>query len=72
MDRNDCLYVASVSERNIRTPQTDNTPSSQNYFQTNCRSVISMLLKRIETTLGNLFEHSFADLGYVFASFFRD
>ena len=72
MEHNDCLYVASVSERSVRTPPTDNPPSSQNYFQTNCRSVISKLLKRIEATLENLFKRNFADFGYVFAYFLRD
>ena len=40
----------------------DNIPSWQNYFQTNCQSVIPMLLKGIGTMLGQ-FEYNFAELG---------
>ena len=43
-----CMYI----ERRVRKLPTDNAPSPQNYFQTNCRSFIPMLLKRIRTTLG--------------------
>ena len=43
-EHNGCLYLASVSERSVRKPPTDNCPSLQNCFQANCRSVIPMHL----------------------------
>ena len=46
------MYIAPVSERRVRKPPTGNVPSLQNYFQTNCRSFIPMLLKNIRTMLG--------------------
>ena len=42
----------------------DNIPSPQNYFQTNCRSAILILLKALELHWVNLFESNFADLGH--------
>ena len=42
----------------------DNIPSPQNYFQTNCRSAILILLKALEEHWDNLFESNFADLGH--------
>ena len=39
----------------VRQPPTDNIPSPQNYFQTNCRSVIPMHKKHLEH-MDNLFE----------------
>ena len=53
LEHNDCLYVAFLSQQRVRKPPTDNIPSQQNYFQTNCRKVIPMLLKNIGTTLGH-------------------
>ena len=52
LEQNDCLYVASLSQLRVRKTPTDNIPSLQNYFQTNCQSVIPMLLKSIGATLG--------------------
>ena len=52
LEHNDCLYVASLSQLRVRKPPTDNIPSLQNYFQTDCQSVIPMLLKSIGATLG--------------------
>ena len=48
LEHNDCLYVTSISERGVRKPPKENVPSSENYFQTNCRSVILMCLKKLE------------------------
>ena len=45
LEHNDCLYVTSVLERRVKKP------NSQNFFQTNCLSVIPMLLWSIGTTL---------------------
>ena len=42
----------------VKKPPADNTPSSQNYFQTNCQSVIPMFLKQ---HWDNLFEGNFAE-----------
>ena len=50
LEHNDCLYVAYLSQQRVRKPPMDNIPSPQNYFQTNCRSVIPVLLKSIGTT----------------------
>ena len=36
LEHNECLYIASVLLRRVRKPPTDNIPSPQNYFQTNC------------------------------------
>ena len=52
LEHNDCLYVASLLQLRVRKPPTDNIPSLQNYFQTDCQSVIPMLLKSIGATLG--------------------
>ena len=51
LEHNDCFYAASVLEQRIKKPPTHNVPTPQNYFQTNCRNVISILLKSIGTTL---------------------
>ena len=37
LEHNDCLHVVSVSQQRVRKPPTDNIPSPQNYFQTNCQ-----------------------------------
>ena len=66
LERNDCLYVASASELRVRKPLTENVPSSQNYIQTNCLSVISMLLEALEQHKDNLFETNFVNLRHVF------
>ena len=52
LEHNDCLYVTFILQERVRKPPTDNIPSPQNYFQTNCQSIIPMLLKSIGTTLG--------------------
>ena len=36
----------------LENPPAHNIPIPQNYFQTNCQSIIPMLLKNIGTTLG--------------------
>ena len=47
------FYLASALQRRVRKPSSDNIPSTQNYFQTNCWIVIPMLGKYNEnTTLG--------------------
>ena len=42
LEHNDCLYVPSVCIETecVKKPQTDNVPSPQNYFQTNCQSAM--------------------------------
>ena len=67
MEHSDCLYAVSIMEQSFRKPPVENAPSQQMYFQTNCQSVFPMLVKSIEATL---FEHDFADLGYVLHIFF--
>ena len=42
-ERNDCLYVVSVSELRVKKPSTENVPSLQNYLQTN--SLVLFILK---------------------------
>ena len=51
LEHNDGLYAVSVLERCVRKPPADNAPCLKNYFPTNCRSVIPMLLKGIGTTV---------------------
>ena len=46
------MYRNKESENLQCTMSPDNVPSLRNYFQTNCQSVIPMLLKSIGTTLG--------------------
>ena len=66
MEHNDCLYVAFVSELRVRKPLMENVPNSQNYIQTNCLSVIPMLLKALEQHKDDLCESNFVNLRHVF------
>ena len=67
MENNDCLYVVSILQWRIRKTSTDNIIILQNYFQANCQIITPMLIKRIGTTLDNMFfECNFADLGNYF------
>ena len=50
IEHNDCLYVVSILQWRIRKNPRDII--LQNYFQTNCRIIIPMLIKRIGTFLG--------------------
>ena len=54
LENNDCLYVVATSQKRVGKPPVDNISSTSNDFQTNCQSVVLMLLKNIETTLGLL------------------
>ena len=40
LEYNDCLYAVSMLKWSIKKPPMDHAPSLQNYFQTNCRSVM--------------------------------
>ena len=45
------MYVAFTLQWRVRKPSPKNIPSLQNYFQTNCQSVILMLLKSTGKTI---------------------
>ena len=68
LQHNDCLYVASLLGQVVRKPPMDKIPSPQNYFQTNCWSVIPMLSKSIGTTLGQFVCTLFCGLGTCFCT----
>ena len=36
LKHNDSLHVQFITQWRVRNPPTDNIPSPQNYFQTNC------------------------------------